>query len=706
MSIREGIRGNINLLNNERNSSYRPEIDGLRAFAVIAVIINHFNKSILPGGYLGVDIFFVISGYVITSSLFERPSKNFRDFIIGFYTRRIKRLVPALSFFVVISSAAICLFNPSPEVSLRTGISSLFGLSNIYLLRQSTDYFATATELNVFTHTWSLGVEEQFYVLFPFLIWFSGFGRQSKNGFRNLFFIVSSLTIASVIGFIYLYYTSQPTAYFSMPSRFWEMASGCLTFLGLKKVSSIEQIIFKIKPLFVFILIVGVMFLPMSLATISTFIIVTLSSLLIIILRKESWLYKIFTNSSVIYIGLISYSLYLWHWGILSISRWTIGIHWWSIPFQVALMLSLAVISYKFIESPIRKGKWFIKKWNTLLIGAGIIASVSTIIITLDKTLKDFIYLGSVKDSNKSDLDNTILPNSAFAESISWKLIKENKTALSTCPENLIKIKNEKQKIFFIGDSHTNHLTELIGQTSNCLREVAYAHGGGARFPVVRWTHPKYMTIEDIEFRNNSLNGAYNKAIQKMRAGDLLVLSSSVHILFDQDNNDFPRTVFYSDNTKISRKEAGSLWIRNLDRIAKNLEEKGINLVVFMPLPYFGISNTQPVAGQCSREWFNYLRKVDPSCPQEFPFIKRDIFNRKFKNFEDEVKKIAGKRQNLFIFNTLNTFCDQTNYCKAYQNKGSDKIFFKDDDHLSPEGSSLLGKNFLNWLNKNSLVTF
>ena len=110
-----------------------------------------------------------------------------------------------------------------------------------------------------------------------------------------------------------------------------------------------------------------------------------------------------------------------------------------------------------------------------------------------------------------------------------------------------------------------------------------------------------------------------------------------------------------------------------------------------MPLPYFGISNTQPVAGQCSREWFNYLRKVDPSCPQEFPFIKRDIFNRKFKNFEDEVKKIAGKRQNLFIFNTLNTFCDQTNYCKAYQNKGSDKIFFKDDDHLSPEGSNHAG---------------
>ena len=204
----------INIKNHKSSikSQYRPEIDGLRAFAVVAVIINHFNKALLPNGYLGVDIFFVISGFVITSSLYKRQSKNFNDFISGFYARRIRRLVPALSVFVLITSIAICLFQANPYLSLWTGLTSLFGLSNLYLLEKATDYFARSTELNVFTHTWSLGVEEQFYIVFPLLIWLSGFGRQTKHGTRNLFLIVGTLTIASLIGFLYLYPSNQPAA--------------------------------------------------------------------------------------------------------------------------------------------------------------------------------------------------------------------------------------------------------------------------------------------------------------------------------------------------------------------------------------------------------------------------------------------------------------------------------------------------------------
>ena len=124
-TISEGSKLGIYKRKSSSRNKYRPEIDGIRAFAVAAVIINHFNNDILPGGYLGVDIFFVISGYVITSSLSERPNSGSLDFISGFYERRIKRLVPALVIFVLLMSITICIVNPAPATTLKTGLPGL-----------------------------------------------------------------------------------------------------------------------------------------------------------------------------------------------------------------------------------------------------------------------------------------------------------------------------------------------------------------------------------------------------------------------------------------------------------------------------------------------------------------------------------------------------------------------------------------------------
>ena len=195
-----------------------------------------------------------------------------------------------------------------------TGLSSLFGLSNVFLLLEQTDYFAQTTLFNVFTHTWSLGVEEQFYLIFPFLIWFSGFGRNSKNGARNLFFVVGSLTITSLIGFLHISRTNQPEAYFLMPFRFWEMSSGCLLFVLFQKRKEIEQFLEKVPPLLVISLILIFMYLPVSLSTTSTIAVVFLSLILIASLNNQTSAYTFFTNPKVVYLGLISYSLYLWHW--------------------------------------------------------------------------------------------------------------------------------------------------------------------------------------------------------------------------------------------------------------------------------------------------------------------------------------------------------------------------------------------------------
>jgi peptidoglycan/LPS O-acetylase OafA/YrhL len=390
----EDLQNQMKSIPQAKQSSYRPEIDGIRAFAVIAVIINHFNKDLLPSGYLGVDIFFVISGFVITSSLADRTSKNFGDFLVGFYTRRIKRLVPALVLFVFVTSILICLFNPEPDASLRTGMASLFGLSNLYLLKQSTDYFAPSTELNVFTHTWSLGVEEQFYFLFPFLVWFTGFGRLATKGVRNLLWVMGPLSVASLITFVYSYSTNQPAAYFLMLSRLWELGAGCILFLGLKQFSRYLRVFESIPPLMVVGAIVAVLFVPLKFAMQATVGVAILTLFLITCLRPRTFGYNLFTHPQVVYVGLISYSLYLWHWGILSLSRWTIGIHWWSVPFQVALMLLLSIVSYRYVEAPLRRSDWSAVRWQSIGYGLGASTSVAVLILALAKIPNLSLYTG------------------------------------------------------------------------------------------------------------------------------------------------------------------------------------------------------------------------------------------------------------------------------------------------------------------------
>ena len=474
--------------NSPIKSNYRKDIDGLRAFAITTVIINHFNKNLLPGGYLGVDIFFVISGFVITSSLYHRPIKNFKDFISGFYERRLKRLVPALTIFVLIISILVCLFNPKASVNLQTGLASLFGISNLYLLKQSTDYFSQSTQLNVFTQTWSLGVEEQFYILFPFIIWFSGYGRQAKNGARNLLLYLGILSIVSLIGFIHLYQINQPAAYFLMPTRFWEMATGSIIFLTLKGKEKIKIFLKKIPPLLIFLLIIGVMYLPKDLAVLSTISVVVLTSLLITSLRINTLVYKIFTNPKIVYIGLISYSLYLWHWSVLSISRWTIGIHWWSLPFQLTLIIGLSITSYKFIEKPFRNKNFFRKRLKTICSMIAMIFIVSLSLVGFIRPLKEKLFTGD--STNKWNLKG-------FGET---KIIKN--TDFST--------------IYLLGDSHAGHygaaMTYLVENRN--LNFIMHPQAGGLE-----------IMNKDSEEHILAPLRRYKNIFKK---GDIIIFSSSI----------------------------------------------------------------------------------------------------------------------------------------------------------------------------------
>ena len=655
----KGTSRKISIEKNKLNlSRYRPEIDGLRAFAVVAVIINHFDKDILPGGYLGVDIFFMISGYVITSSLFGRPSKDFKDFISGFYERRVKRLVPALSVFVLIMSIAICLFNPSPGTSLKTGLTSLFGLSNLYLLKQSTDYFAQSTELNVFTHTWSLGVEEQFYILFPFLIWFSGFGRQTKNGARNLFLLVGILTIASLVGFLYLYPTNQPAAYFLMTSRFWEMAAGCLIFIGFQKRVSVEQLLEKIPPLLVLALIVGVMFLPMSMASASTVAVVALSSILIACLKKQTAAFKVFTNPIVVYIGLISYSLYLWHWGVLSISRWTIGVHWWSVPLQIALMIGLAVASYRWIETPLRKGNWFGKRWKTLVVGGGVLVTLSGGLVALAIPLGDKLFAGKKTEKIVSayryrgkQIDSRLSPEFT-SKNCHGDLGADNHQMHFNLDKCFLGSQHNKT-LYLLGNSHANHYREsafLLYKNHNI--GVFSITTGWCNFPLdPRQSLFKNCADPPSKIKLQMEVGTY--LLENARKGDIVIISNRYPIFLDEN--------LKNTNVWLEDKES----IQYINALSDVLSSKGAALVLMLPSPELEFSPEL-----CKEQWFRL--NPDERCSE-----KRSSVIAKQKIARNLVARFLNP--NVLVYDPTIYLCSEE--CSAIDEAGY--FLYIDNNHIT-----------------------
>jgi peptidoglycan/LPS O-acetylase OafA/YrhL len=603
---------------------------------VVAVIINHFNKDMLPSGYLGVDIFFVISGYVITSSLAGRESKSFLDFLNGFYERRIKRLVPALFVFALITSVLICMFNPNPDWALKTGATSLFGLSNLYLLKLSTDYFAPSTELNPFTHTWSLGVEEQFYLLFPFLIWFSGFGKQTLKGARNLFFWVGTLTIASLIGFIYMYQVNQPAAYFLMPTRFWEMAAGCLLFIGFQKRARIEQALEQVPPLLIVAAMVGVMLLPVSAAVPATIGIVMLSSILIACLKKGTAAYQFFTLQKVTFVGLISYSLYLWHWTVLSISRWTIGIHWWSVPIQVGLMLLVAAGSYQWIEAPLRRAKWSIQSSTTVCIG--LLSSAGGFLLLLGfmrASASQMTFLGS---KVKSDQE-IALPNVPHKE---CNIFKDHPKAVelsSDCGEEYFK---GRPTLYSLGDSHSEQFNEFLAEYARHNHyNYVFVWGNSCLFPsaVVREGDVNCFDRQRL---------VEQEMLPRIKENDIVFIGNGLYGSFNEKWIDGVK-YYTRSGTSLNNDDAAEIFAHRFKGLAETITSKGAKVVLYIDAVQF--PGLDIPGNMCKAEWFRPQWQVAKECFHDIREHLR-IINHNYSwrhDWKMEKQRLSGMRMNMEI---------------------------------------------------------
>lgn len=645
-------------------STYRYDIDGLRAIAVIAVIFNHTSKSFLPGGFLGVDIFFVISGFVITSSFANRQYSNFSSLLADFYSRRIKRLFPALFLCLFLSAISLVLVDPAPGNSLSTASYAIFGLSNIQLFLNSTDYFAQSTDLNPFVHTWSLSLEEQFYLFFPFIIWLSGFSRNKKHGSKNLFFVLLFVFLTSFTLFVSIYSDYPSAAYFLIPTRLWEIAIGSLSFLAPRLFY-----IPKIKSRYLaHCLLVALFFLFLipyqySLWTISITPFVT-------IFLIYATPYSVIVNSflswrPMLFVGSLSYSLYLWHWPILSLSRWTIGINLYTIPFLYLAIFLLSLLSYNSIET------FFRFRFNF----SSLSDVRSTIIIISGISSASFLYFFNsflYKHSLLLFLGKASIVRPGFVAPASTNAFKSRlKICTHQSSSSVFSFDRICLNEVSIGDSvkSNNYLVGLVGDSmASSLAQLLYNEESYSDISTF------FATRNSCLFPQSSTSIGNCASWSSSLRHQILSLASqydqSLFIIHGYYQYYFHSNLMLTTPFRKSKTTVDN-YILELNSLAHDLSPHNSSILVTLPSPVHSI-NPYP---HCFKEWF---RLYTYSTCTYGTSIELASINP--SNLRQDLIDLAESTPNIFILDPVEALCN-IQYCPIRDS--SDNFLYIDSHHLS-----------------------
>ena len=454
---------------------YRPEIDGLRAFAVFSVILYHAEFSIqgrdwFAGGFIGVDIFFVISGYLISRIILDAVANGGRFNYAHFYERRARRILPML-LVVMLSSFpfAWAWLLPEDFVEYANSIlSSLLFVSNFFFYFSTTEYGADSALLKPFLHTWSLSVEEQFYILFPaFLIFLSGAFR------KHLLTAILVSAAASLALAEFMSFHDRELNFFMLPTRAWELLVGtALVLLESRQPIRRRHPVHSLLPL-LGLLLIGYSVVQFGETTrhpgAITVIPILGVALIIRYAGTADLTGKLLSSRPVVFIGLISYSLYLWHFPIFAFGRVQFELP--TVAQKIAwlsLTVLLSIASYFLVEQPFRNRQRFGTRIALSSIGAlSLVALLSSVVIVSEDGFQSRVppILGHLEQEKRNN---------------AW--ISSGESGLPPCNdrnENFCEFgQPDKQTVFVIGDSHAARLTgDLIERLKTSYRVVPMTKG-------------------------------------------------------------------------------------------------------------------------------------------------------------------------------------------------------------------------------------
>jgi peptidoglycan/LPS O-acetylase OafA/YrhL len=647
---------------------YRPDIDGLRALAVIAVIIFHCYSFAIPSGYVGVDIFFVISGFLITKIILKDQQLGNFSFA-KFYLRRIRRIFPALFFMLFCSFILAFITLPSGDMLWfsRGFYYASLQISNLFFQR-GVDYFNEERNFEPLLHTWPLGVEEQFYLLTPFIL--LSLFRFSKNKKAPLFGLVA-LSLVSLVCSEYLVNTNQKIAFYSLLSRFWELGIGCLlAFSKENKLSSAKNNLIScagfvaVIASFLFIKYENFPGLAALLPCIGTALIIFSGE------SQQTFLARFLANRIFVFIGKISYSLYLWHLPLLVFykeytSQKTLDLA--ATMVLLAIIFIVAFLSWRFIETPFRKTytsnqkKIFSINKNPFFAAALCILFFTSLGKISDKTHGLNFRLTENKILDDEDLDQY----GSFIKAKHCGFSKQN-TDFPDIEECAIGENKKDFEVVIFGDSHAGHYsTSAVSWSEKRNMSVASLYFFACA-PFLAEKTPSESATKCSEYREKVLQILQDKPNLKY-----VFLGSS---WFDANKNNSPEDL--------------EIFKNNLSKSIKAITDLNKTVIILGRVPNFNVGENDESPLECIEQELVPLQKIFKTTSSKCTSLEIKSFAEQLK-VQDLMKQEVAKYKNAFFFDPFPYFCDDV-ACSAVKNEN---LLYADSGHLNENGSKHIAQS-------------
>ncbi|MGY4396601.1 peptidoglycan/LPS O-acetylase OafA/YrhL [Sphingomonas sp. UYAg733] len=652
--------------------AYRPDIDGLRTIAVGSVVAYHAFPALVPGGFVGVDIFFVISGFLITGILVREHERTGRINLAEFYARRVRRLLPAL-LAVIATTLALGLWLVPPAGELQSlaqsALATLFFASNIFFTLQPSGYFAAAAETYPLLHTWTLAVEEQFYIVWPLLIPLTGWiaARAGLAGRRALWILFGAVFISSLAVSVAGTQLRPTWAFYLTPFRGWEFAIGAMLSLAIRGDRP------RWKHGATVISAIGLILIGLALWTFNhdtpfpgwIALLPTLGAAALLAagaIAPANPVARLLATSPAVYIGKLSYGWYLWHWPLLAFVRGdTLGA-----PSTAALIAAVVVsfllssASYHLIETPVRHqqpsmfrttGKSLVAGIMLLLIGA--VGAGITIIIA-NHRLAGSPRLQAVFSAGTKQADPAISP-----ECGNYRIVFDTLAPVDSC---LIGDRTAKRMIILVGDSHAAHLIPMLDHWGRAAHVAVLPRTRGGCRPL----DGQALVVGIVASTTNLAECARFRDAVLAEAG---LLAQSGRVVAIVASSRWPDAdILGTLPGPLAKVRWG--FAAGLARLSRVAGGNGIRLVLVEDTPLFPHHVPRCLA-----------RRADDRCA-----VPRALAERDHDDASRAISALAGRNPGIRILNPGALLC-ATGSCVPMRDG---VVLFADDHHLSSIGSATL----------------